>query len=258
MTPDQPLAGQRALVTGAGRGIGAAICVELSRLGASLILAGRNAAAIVEQRDRLSGSHTAIVMDVTDDHRVETVFEQLGKESPPVSILVNNAGAAASSPFQVGDIDHWRQMLDVNLLGAVRCTQAALAGMHTAEFGRIVNIASTAGLKGYAYTAAYSAAKHAVIGLTRSLALELARNAITVNAVCPGFTDTSLLEDAVENITRQTGRSTEDARRDLQRFNPQSRFIQPDEVARVVGWLCLPESSSLTGLAIPVAGGEVM
>ena len=258
MAGERPLDGSHALVTGGGRGIGAAVSEELARLGATVTLTGRTLDALETQRKRLGGNHLAIAMDVTSDDSVQDGIAKAVDIHGPIQILVNNAGIAESRAFRDGDITLWQRAIDVNLLGAVRCIRAALPGMEAANEGRIVNIASTAGLKGYAYVSAYVASKHAVIGLTRSLALELARTGITVNAVCPGFADTDLLADSVANIMRQTGRDEEEARESLARFNPQGRFIQPAEVAAAVGWLCLPASSSITGQAITVAGGEVM
>ena len=258
MAEERPLDGRHALVTGGGRGIGAAISEELARLGATVTLTGRSLDALEAQRNRLSGDHLAVAMDVTSDDSVLDGIAKAVDAHGPIQVLVNNAGIAESHAFQDGDIDLWRRAIDVNLLGAVRCIRAILPGMEDANEGRIVNIASTAGLKGYAYVSAYVASKHAVVGLTRSLAIELARTGITVNAVCPGFTDTNLLADSVANIMRQTGRDEEEARQSLARFNPQGRFIQPAEVAAAVAWLCLSSSSSITGQAIAVAGGEVM
>lgn len=258
MTGEKPLDGKHALVTGAGRGIGAAISAELARLGATVTLTGRSPEPLDEQRKQLSGNHFATTMDVTSEASIEEAVDQAVRVNGPIHILVNNAGIAGSHAFQDGDTDLWRDMLDVNLLGTVRCIRGVLPGMRAANEGRIVNISSTAGLTGYSYVTAYSAAKHAVVGLTRSLALELARTGITVNAVCPGFTETDLLAGSIDNIMQQTGRSEDDARRSLERFNPQGRFVQPDEVAAAVGWLCLPSSSAITGQTIAVAGGEVM
>jgi len=256
------LHGQHAVVTGGGRGIGAAIATELARLGANLTLMGRDAATldavVVALRAGYAVGVQAVTVDVTETMLVERAFEAAVGQAGPVTIMVNNAGAAYSAPFSRTHLDRWREVLDVNLLGAVLCATQVLPSMTASSYGRIVNVASTAGLRGYRYVTAYSAAKHALIGLTRSLALELATTGVTVNAVCPGFTDTDLTADAVATIMRSTGRSAEEARAELASYNPQRRLIQPDEVAQAVGWLCLPASRAITGQAIVVAGGEVM
>lgn len=247
-----PLAGRRAVVTGAARGIGAAIAEALARLGAEVTLLGRNRAAL-EARARTIKGRVAVA-DVTDAKAVADAFKDAG----PAGILVNNAGVARSAPFHRTDDAMWREALDVNLWGAIHCTRAALPAMLEAGWGRIVNVASTAGVTGFAYVTAYCAAKHALVGLTRSLAMETAQKGVTVNAVCPGYTDTDVVAQAVANIVAKTGRTAEQARAELAAHNPQKRIIAPEEVAETVAFLCLPSSSSITGQAIAVAGGEVM
>ena len=253
----KPFAGRHAAVTGGGRGIGAAIAGTLARLGAEVTLLGRDRAALDSHaaalRERHGAAATPIVCDVTDPASVAAAFGNRG-----CAILVNNAGAARSAPFHRTDDALWREMLDANLWGAVHCTRAALPGMLAAGWGRIVNIASTAGVTGFPYVTAYCAAKHALVGLTRALALETATKGVTVNAVCPGYTDTDIVSGAVANIVAKTGRTVEEARAELAAHNPQRRIIAPEEVAETVAWLCLPSSSSITGQAIVVAGGEVM
>jgi NAD(P)-dependent dehydrogenase (short-subunit alcohol dehydrogenase family) len=177
-------------------------------------------------------------------------------------VLINNAGQALSQPFAKTDLKLWHQMLSVNLTGTYLCIQAALPDLLAAgaqgKAARIVNIASTAGLKGYAYVSAYAAAKHGVIGLTRSLALELARKGITVNAVCPGFTETDIVRDSIANIVAKTGQTEAQAREALVAHNPQKKMIQADEVAQTVMWLCTEAASSVNGQSIAVDGGETM
>lgn len=257
-----PFAGRHALITGGSRGIGAEIADSLARLGADITLVGRDAERLEAKKKEIAQRHGrrlhAVTADITVEAEVEKLFASAGDALGAPSILINNAGIAGSAAFHRMDIDHWRGMLETNLTGAFLCTRIAYPTMREAGFGRIVNIASTAGLKGYAYVTAYAASKHGLIGLTRSLAMEAAKTGVTVNAVCPGYTETDIVRDAVGNIAAQTGRSPEEAQRELAASNPQGRIVQPWEVAETVAWLCLPSSGSITGQSIVVAGGEVM
>jgi NAD(P)-dependent dehydrogenase (short-subunit alcohol dehydrogenase family) len=250
--------GRHALVTGAGQGIGAAIARMLSAEGASVTLLGRRREPLEAVAATLTSATTIVTADVADEHQVNLAFSAARVQRGAVSILVNNAGQAESAPFRRTNSELWARMLAVNLTGTFNCTQAALADLLTARAGRIINIASTAGQRGYAYVSAYSAAKHGVIGLTRSLALELAPSNVTVNAICPGFTETEMLQESLANIMAKTGRSEAAARAELVKTNPQGRLVQPDEVAEAVCWLCSDAARSVTGQCISIAGGEVM
>jgi NAD(P)-dependent dehydrogenase (short-subunit alcohol dehydrogenase family) len=253
-------AGRHAVVTGASRGIGAAIAAALAAEGARVSLLGRDEARLSQVSDELGGSSHAvpIKVDVADEDSVRAAFTAARGHFGPAHILINNAGMAASAKFIETDPATWNRILAVNLTGTYLCAREAVPDMLTLGFGRIVNIASIAGLRGAAYVSAYSTSKHAVIGLTRSLALEFATKNITVNAVCPGYTDTDIVREAVANIRAKTGRSEKEALDALVATNPQRRLITPREVADTTLWLCKPGTESVTGQSIVIAGGEVM
>ncbi|MCC2654339.1 MAG: 3-hydroxyacyl-CoA dehydrogenase [Microvirga sp.] len=250
------LKGRHALVTGGGRGIGRAIAASLVKAGATVTIVGRNPETL-EQAVMQGDAHASAVADVSDSQRVQAAVQESVSRYGPVDLMIANAGGAASAPFMKSGPEVFRQMLDVNLLGVTNVTQAVLHSMTEQGFGRIVAIASTAGLKGYPYVTAYCAAKHAVIGFVRALALETAKSGVTVNAVCPGFTDTDLVAESLGTIMAKTGRTREDALGELVKHNPQGRLIDPSEVAGAVLWLCSEEARSVTGQAIVVAGGEI-
>lgn len=253
-----PLQGRHAMVTGGGRGIGAAVARALMAEGANVTVLGRRLDVVREFAAASPDRVHAVGADVANPEEVAAAFTAARDRFGPLSILVNNAGQAASAPFLKTDIRLWRQMIDVNLTGTLLCTQAALPDMLGAGWGRIVNVASTAGLVGYGYVSAYCAAKHGVVGLTRALALEIAKKGVTVNAVCPGYTETDILRESIANVVAKTGRSAEEARAEFCAGNPQGRIVQPEEVADTVRWLCGPGASAIHGQAIAVCGGEVM
>lgn len=250
------LAGRHAVVTGGAKGIGAAVTRILAAYGARVTILGRSEAAAT---DLVNNPQLQYVQaDVSKPATLPPAFDAARAGFGPIHILVNNAGQARSAPFLKTDIALWRSMMEVNLEGAFHCIHVVLPAMLNFKWGRIVNVASTAGLTGYRYVSAYCAAKHGLVGLTRSLALEVATHGVTVNAVCPGYTETEILQRTIEGIVAKTGRTPEQAREILSAQNPQKRVIQPEEVANAVAWLCLPGSEAITGQSIAVAGGEVM
>jgi NAD(P)-dependent dehydrogenase (short-subunit alcohol dehydrogenase family) len=246
---------RHALITGGGTGIGAAIARALAGEGAAVSLAGRRKAPLDEVAASLVKA-IAIIADVTKEVDCAAMAAAARAAHGPIDIVIANAGAAASAPVAKMDLAHWRSMIDVNLTGAFLTVKAALADVTRNSDGprRIIFISSTAGMKGYPYVAAYCAAKHGVVGLARALSLELGPTGVTVNAVCPGYTDTPLLDAAAEKISVKTGRSTEDSRAMLAKDNPSGRLIKPEEVAQAVLRLCLPSANSINGETIAIAG----
>ena len=245
------LAGRTALVTGGGGGLGADMARTLADAGATVWIAGRRACPL----DTVADAHariSAVVADVTDEASVAAMFDRTG----PCDIVVANAGASASLPFTRTDLDTWRGMIDVNLTGTFLTLREGARRLRGRDWGRLVAVASTAGIKGYSYVSAYAAAKHGVVGMVRSAALEMARSGVTVNALCPGFLDTEMTDRSVANIAKKTGLSPGEARAQLEGMSPQRRLVRPAEVSAALMWICGPGSEGITGQAIAIAGGE--
>ena len=250
---------KHALITGAGTGIGASIAATLATAGFSITLLGRRKDVLesaAAKLDTATENSQCIVCDVGSESRVKQAFTQARSGLGDIQILVNCAGIAPTSPFHKLTGKQWNEVLNVNLNGVFYCTAAVIEQMRQSRYGRIINIASTASLRGYAYVSAYTAAKHGVLGLTRALALETAPLGITVNAVCPGYTDTEIIAQAVTNIMKATGQNRQQAMTNFTTTNPQGRLIDPEEVAATVLWLCSDSARSVNGQAISVCGGE--
>jgi len=262
MEQDKQLRGRHAVVTGGGRGIGRAIAIELARLGADVTLMGRDMAALEAHAKKIRECYPvkvhAVPADMSEPESIRAAFATAAEQLGAVSVLINNAGIAHAAPILRTGLEKWNEMISVDLTAPFLCIQQVLKAMTAAGFGRIVNVSSTAGLTGYAYVTAYCAAKHGLIGLTRALAIEVAKSGVTVNAVCPGYTDTDLVANTVNNIVSKTDRTPEQALNELIVHNPQGRLVAPEEVAGAIGWLCLPGSQSITGQSIVVAGGKLM
>ena len=256
------LRSKHAIVTGGGRGLGRTIAAELAAAGANVTVMGRASNDLESSSSDLSSRFgvdaRAVQCDVTDEDSISVAFASATDAMGPVHILVNNAGQARSAPFAETALDMWRHTLDVNLTGSFLCTKAVLPEMMRSLNGRIVNVASTAALRGYSGLSAYCASKHGVLGMTRALALEVAKLGITVNAVCPGYTEGGMSDQAIKAIMTHRNVGADEALTILTRNNPLRRLTTQEEVATTVAWLCSPDSSAITGQAIAVAGGEVM
>jgi NAD(P)-dependent dehydrogenase (short-subunit alcohol dehydrogenase family) len=256
-----PLSNRCAWITGAGRGIGRAVAIALASAGARIVVSARTESELRRVAESIvtgGGEAYAIPCDVADAEAVRRAFDAAVAACGRIDILVNNAGFAESAPLARTEPDLWNKTLTINLTGTYYCTRAAIGPMVARRMGRIINIASIAGRVGFRYTSAYCAAKHGVLGFTRAVALEVADKGVTVNAICPGWTDTDMTTGSIDRIVRLTGRSREDARRQLEQMNPLGRLIQPEEVAAVAVFLASPEADAITGQAYNVDGGEVM
>lgn len=256
---DRYLTGHHAVVTGAGRGIGAAVAMELGRLGAAVTLMGRDQARLDAQAEAVTKAHgaetAAVCCDVSSPGSIADAFRVARETLGTAYVLVNNAGQAESARLVETSRSLWDRMLAVNLTGPFLCMQQVLPAMLQAKAGRVVNVASMSGLKAYQTIAAYVASKHGLVGLTKAAALETAKEGVTVNAVCPGYTDTDMARNAVEALMK-SGRTQDEARAMIVRTIPRRTLIRPEEVAAVVGFLCSPNAAAVTGQAIPISGGE--
>src|SRR5215213_4500874 len=252
------LNGKIALITGGGRGIGRAIALSFARQGARIAVAARTAEQVEQVAGEIGDNAIALHCDVSDPENVTRIFEETRERLGDVDILVNNAGIAESATIVTTSDDLWARHLAINLSGTFYCTRAALPAMLKKNWGRVINVASIAGKTGAPYIAAYSASKHGVMGLTRSIALEVAANGITVNAICPGYVDTEMVSRGVERITTRTGRSAEEALDTLKKMNPQNRLVTSEEVAAVALLLASEEGGAINGQGINVDGGAVL
>ena len=242
---------KHAVISGGWSGVGAEIARLFASAGAKVTILGRTEASLKAQDVPYQ------VCDVTNSDAVHTAFDAARKDQGQIDIVVANAGAAESVPFSRMSSDQLESMLSVNLVGVFNTWQAALPDMKKSGWGRMIAIASTAGLKGFPYVSAYCAAKHGVVGMTKALAIELASTGITVNSICPGFIETPLLERSIENIMSKTGMDREAAAKSLRTGNPQDRFIQTDEVAQTALWLASDAARSVNGHALSISGGEI-
>jgi NAD(P)-dependent dehydrogenase (short-subunit alcohol dehydrogenase family) len=254
---ERSLDGKLALITGGGRGIGRAIAERLARDGARVVVTGRTRAELDEVAAAVGGGAVAIVCDLLDRAATDAMVAEV-KAVGRVDVLVNNAGIAESAPLAETDDAMWDRIVETNATAPFRLTRAFVPAMVKAGWGRVITIASNAGLTGYGYTAAYCAAKHAAVGMTRALAIDLGRSGVTVNAVCPGWVATAMAQRAVQNIAAKTGRDEGSARAALESMSPQRRLVEPEEVAAGVAMLCGHEARGIHGQTLIIDGGQVM
>jgi 3-hydroxybutyrate dehydrogenase len=247
---------KHAFITGGGTGIGLATARLLASEGARLTLVGRDGARVQDAAAAFEHAH-GVSCNVADEASVSAAFQAARDRYGAIDILINNAGITPSAPLHSTDLATWNEVLAINLTGAFLCTRAALADMYASKWGRIVNVASIAGLQGGAYISAYCASKHGMIGMTRALAKECAKRGVTVNAICPGYVETDIVARAAENIANRTKLSEDEAKATLYAGNPQGRLIKPEEVASAIAWLCSEGAAATNGAAIPMSGGEI-